>query len=138
VPHLTNAMAVPRVIAAIGVNIAAPLLGVICFVLVCRKMRQAHVQSPPFFSYFILFTVFGGWLMVLLTALFWEWSGMASLGVFYLVLVAPFLTAGVALSLRRCYALSVFHRAAYIASWVYSGLMLMTAGLWLGVRFFAR
>jgi hypothetical protein len=34
--------------------------------------------------------------------------------------------------------LSVFHRAAYIASWVYSGLMLMTVGLWLGVHFFAR
>jgi hypothetical protein len=131
-------MPVSKVVAAIGVNILVPLLGVIVFALLCRRMWRKHVQSPPFFSYFILFATFGGWLVVLLTALFWEWSGMASLGVFYLVFVAPFVTAGVAFSLRRCLALSIFHRVAYIASMVYSGLMLITLGVWLGIHFLAR
>ena len=100
-------------------------------------MLRTHIQSPLFFYYFILFATYGGWLMVLLTALFWEWSG-ASLGVFYLVLVAPFVTAGVTFSLRGSYALSVFHRVAYIASMAYSGLMVVTLGVWLGMRFFVR
>jgi hypothetical protein len=101
-------------------------------------MLRTHIQSPLFFYYFILFATYGGWLMVLLTALFWEWSGAASLGVFYLVLVAPFVTAGVTFSLRGSYALSVFHRVAYIASMAYSGLMVVTLGVWLGMRFFVR
>jgi hypothetical protein len=131
-------MPVSKVIAGIGVNILVPLLGVIIFVLLCRRMWRMHIQSPPFFYYFILFATYGGWLMVFLTALLWEWSGMASLGVFYLVLIAPFVTAGVAFSLRGSYALSGFHRVAYIASMVYSGLMVVTLGVWLGVYFFTK
>jgi len=97
-----------------------------------------HVQSPPFVHYFILFATYGGWLVVFLTALFWEWSGMASLGFFCLVLLAPFVTAGLAFSLRGSYGLSVFHRVAYIASLVYSGLMVATVGVWLGTYFLSR
>jgi hypothetical protein len=131
-------MPISIVIAGIAVNILVPLLGVVIFVLLCRKMRQTHIQSLPFFYYFILFATYGGWLMVFLTALFWEWSGMASLGVLYLVLIAPFVTGGIAFSLRSSYALSVFHRVAYIASIVYSGLMVVTLVVRFGVLFFAR
>lgn len=131
-------MPISKMVAAISVNFLVPLLGVIVFALLCRKMSRMDLQSPPFFSYFILFATIGGWLVVFLTAFFWEWSGMASLGFVYLVFVAPLLTAGAAFSLRHCVALSVFHRVAYIASIVYSGLMLITLGIWLGIYFFAR
>ncbi len=63
---------------------------------------------------------------------------MHSIGVFYLVLVAPIVTAGVALSLHRYYGLSFFHRAAYITSIAYSGLMLVTLMVWIGIHFLAR
>jgi fructose-specific phosphotransferase system IIC component len=122
-------------VAAIGIYFFIPLLGVIVFALLCRWMRRTHLQSPPFLSYFILFATFGGWLLVCLTALFWKWSGMASLGVFSLVLVAPFVTAGVAFSLRSRRALSGFHRYAYIASVAYSASTLTALGSWLGVHF---
>jgi hypothetical protein len=121
--------------AAIGVNFLVPLLGVIVFALLCRRMRRTHVQSPPFFSYFVLFATFGGWLMACLTALFWKWSGMASLGVFSLILVAPFVTAGVAFSLRNRRDLSGFHQSAYMVSITYSALALVALGGWLGVHF---
>src|SRR3954454_15085481 len=100
-------------ITVIAVNILIPLLGVICFAALCRRMQRAQLQSPPFFSYFILFATYGGWLVVCMTALFWKWSGMASLGVAALILVAPFLTAGVAFGLRNRQTLSSFHRGAY-------------------------
>lgn len=73
--------------------------------------------------------------MVCLTALFWKWSGMASVGIFLLILIAPFVTAGIAFSLRNRRALSGFHQGAYIASTAYSALTLMTLGGWLCVHF---
>jgi hypothetical protein len=108
-----------------------------CDCLCSALSQDAAIASPtpPFLSYFILFATFGGWLMVGLTALFWKWSGMASLGVFSLVLVAPFVTAGAAFSLRSRHTLSGFHRNAYIASVAYSALMLTALGGWLGVHF---
>jgi hypothetical protein len=118
-------MPLSRVIVGLGVNILTPLLGVTAFLLLCRKMQRADVQSPPIIAYFILFATFGSWLMVLLTVLFWEWSGMASLGILYLALISPLVTAGVAISLRNRRALSGFHRTAYLASIGYSGLILM-------------
>jgi len=125
-------------VAAVGIHLLVLLLGMIVFALLCRRMRRTHIPSPPFVSYFILFATFGGWLMVCLTALFWNWSGMASLGVFSLILVAPFVTAGVAFSLRNRRTLSAFHRSAYVASLAYSGLALTALGGWLGAHFLAR
>jgi hypothetical protein len=137
-PLLFNAMPISKIFAGIAVNFLVPLLGVIVFVLLCRRMLRANVPSPPFFCYFVLFATFGGWLMVFLTAMFWEWSGMASFGVFYLVLIAPFVTAGVAFSLHGRRAASVFHQSAYYAGIGYSGSMMVLVLVRIGVWFFAR
>jgi hypothetical protein len=51
------------------------------------------VVSPPVVPFFVLFFTLGGWLLVLLTAWFSEWSGLASLGMSYLIFIAPVLTA---------------------------------------------
>jgi len=127
-----SAMPLSKVIAAVGVNLVTPFFGVMAFALLCRWMWRARIQSPPFLSWFILFATFGGWLMVLLTAFFWEWSGMASLGVFYLALVAPFVTAALAWSLHRRRTLSSFHRSAFIASIGYSSVMILLDICWIG------
>jgi hypothetical protein len=103
-------------IAGLGVNFLVPLLGLIAFLLLCRTMRRTRVPSPAFVSYFLLFAILGGWLMVFLTGLFWVWSGMASRGIAFLLVVAPFLTAGIAIGLRKRRNLSPFHRSAYVAN----------------------
>ncbi|HRI16719.1 MAG TPA: hypothetical protein PLX89_27310 [Verrucomicrobiota bacterium] len=131
-------MPLSKVITAVAIHLVVPLLGVVAFLLLCRRMWRAQIPSPPFISFFVLFGTFGGWLLVLLTALFWEWSGMASIGVFSLVLVAPFVTAAFALALRSQRVLSAYHRSAFAASLGYSGLMLATVLGWLGVRIFER
>ena len=115
----------------IAVNFGVPLLGVIAFALLCRRMRQLQIPSPPIIPYFILFAIFGGWLVVFLTDIFWRWSGMASLGVGSLMFVAPFLTAGIALVLRKRRALSAFHRGAFFVSIAYSCLAGAALGGWL-------
>jgi hypothetical protein len=131
-------MPLSKIIAGLSVNLLVPFLGVMFFLSLCRWMWRAQIQSPPFLSYFILFATYGGWLMVFLTALFWEWSGMASLGVFYLVLVAPFITLVLAWRLHRRRILSVFHRSAFAASIVYSGLILVTVLARIGWGFFGK
>jgi hypothetical protein len=125
-----------QMISFLGIHVLIPLLGLTVFVLLCRKMQRT-IQSPPFVSYFILFATLGGWLMVSLTALFWRWSGMASLGVAALILVAPFVTAGAAINLRNRRTLSAFHRGAYFASIAYSCLTLPALG-WLAWDFHSR
>ena len=110
-------------ISFVGIHVLIPLLGLTVFVLLCRKMQRA-TQSPPFLSFFLLFAIFGGWLMICLTALLWRWSGLASIGVAALLLVAPFVTAGLAIRLRSQQTISVFHRSAYFVSVAYCCFML--------------
>ena len=83
-------------IALVGIHVLVPLLGLTVFVLLCRKMQRTYPVTTVRFL-LIVFAIFGGWLMVCLTALFWRWSGLASIGV-PTGLVAPFVTAGVALA----------------------------------------
>jgi len=116
-------------ISFVGIHVLIPLLGFTLFVLLCRKMQRA-TPSPPLLSFFLLFAIFGGWLMVCLTALLWRWSGLASLGVAALLLAAPFVTAGLAIRLRSQRTVSAFHRSAYFASVAYCSLVLPGLG-WL-------
>jgi len=54
-------------------------------------MRRHDVARWLALAYFIIFFVYGGFLMVALTSLFWEWSGMASIGTLFLIAIAPFI-----------------------------------------------
>ncbi len=72
-------------------------------------------------------------MLVVLTALFWEWSGLASIGVFYLLLVAPLVTAAFAMTLRRQRAVSAYHRNVFVVSIGYTGLMLVLVLSWIGI-----
>ena len=71
-----------------------------------RKMSAARIDSPPTVPFFVLFFTLGGWVLVLLTAWLWEWSGLASLGMIYLLLVAPVLTGVMPWKLRSQRTLS--------------------------------
>jgi len=52
-------------------------------------MKKDNIQNKPEVELFMIFATYGGLLLVILTELFWKWSGMASLGTFYLILGAP-------------------------------------------------
>src|ERR1700759_956757 len=88
-------------------------------------MRSARVVSPPDIPFFILFFTLGGFLTVLLTVGFWEWSGLASLGVAYLIFVAPVLTAFLSWLLRVQRSLSKFHACAFYVSIAYTFLIVL-------------
>ena len=131
-------MTVSELATAVAIHLLVPFFGAIAFLLLCRRMSRANIPSPPYFSWFVLFGTFGGWLLVVLTALFWEWSGMASIGVFALAMVAPVVTTALAWNLRPRRALSRFHRRAFAASAAYSVGMFITVASWLGIQMLAR
>jgi hypothetical protein len=108
--------AISTFITPLLIYVFTPILGVGVFWALIHKMRSAMVVSPPVVPYFILFFTLGGWLTVLLTVWFWEWSGMASLGMLYLILVAPILTAFMSWRLRLQRTLSRFHAWAFYLS----------------------
>lgn len=104
----------------VSIYVVMPIIGISAFWLLIRRMRREGVVAPPEVAFFILFFTVGGWLQVLLTAWFWEWSGLASIGMVYLVFIAPVLTAVMFWRLRSSRALSVFHRCAFFVSGAYT------------------
>lgn len=79
-------------------------------------MRKSGVKEPPFVPLFILFGAYGGWLLIFLTFRFWYWSGMASLGFFGLILVAPVVAFGLSVYLFQQRKLSKYHYGSFLAS----------------------
>jgi hypothetical protein len=126
----------PPLAVGIAVNLLVPLMGVMVYLLLCRKMLRSGIEMPPIFSYFVLFAIYGAWLVVILTGLFWRWSGMASLGVAFLLLLAPFSTLALALMLRKRRNLSAYHQAAFGLGALYTAAIPVLIVAWIIVTVF--
>jgi hypothetical protein len=83
-------------------------------------MRRQDVERWLALAYFVIFFVYGGLLMVALTSLFWEWSGMASIGTFFLITIAPFIMLVLAMVLWPSRTKNKFHRYAFSLSAIYA------------------
>jgi hypothetical protein len=84
-------------------------------------MQRENVPSPPALALFAIFATYGGLLLVILTTLFWVWSGAASLGTFYLILGALVVMGIIAWHFHGKQALSLYHRATFNAAmWYYA------------------
>ena len=124
-------MSVSRDILGWAINGGLPLAGLALHLWLCWQMRLRAVPDWPRLPLFILIVTYGGWLMVGLTLLFWEWSGLAGMGFFYLVLGAPLISGVVAWGLRGQRHLSPFHRWVFRASAVYAATMAPVVAGWL-------
>jgi hypothetical protein len=119
-----------ELVRAILVNFAVPLAGLKVFLSPRGRMLERQIERPPIVPLFIIFATYGGLLMVVLTVLFWRWSGMASLGVFYLVLAAPIAMTVLAVMLFRQRRLSPYHFGSFIASGIYPCVVVPTVVLY--------
>ena len=68
----------------------------------------------------MIFANYGGLLIVVLTGLFWYASGMATLGVFYLILIAPIIMGAIAYRNRHAKTFSKYHKWTYILGLAYA------------------
>src|SRR5262245_53447947 len=89
----------PEFIAGILIHLGLPLFGVGLFIFICRRIYLAVIPRPPYIPLLLLFGNFGGWTLIILTLKFWYWSGMATIGAFCLIFIAPFVMAVMAVYL---------------------------------------
>ena len=89
-----------------------PIAGIVAYVRLLRKMKREQVPRAPKLTWFALFYIYGGVLTMILTAIFCQWSGMASLGLFFLLFIAPAICGMIAWRHRHNIELSVYHRIA--------------------------
>ena len=95
------------------IHLIIPLLGFLYFVYINRKIVNENVPDPPTIPLFFIFLIYGILLIIILTGLFWEWSGMASLGAIFLVTIAPVFMAIIASSTKADKRNSKYHLAVY-------------------------
>ncbi len=112
-------MLTKELITGLTIHLIIPLLGLLSFLRLKKQMTKEKTQDPPTSALFILFATYGGLLLVTLTTLFWQWSGMASLGTFYLILGAPIAMGFMAHRYRKIKASSKYHHWIYISSLSY-------------------
>jgi hypothetical protein len=112
-----------EVVRAILVNLVVPLAGLQIFIWLRNRIRAAGIERPQIIPLFIIFATYGGWLMVILTLQFWYWSGVALIGLIYLVFIAPIVMTVLAIMLYRQCGLSRYHLGLFIASSIYPCLV---------------
>ena len=86
-----------------------PLLGFGIFLWLRQRMLKGGADLYLLIEYFLLFATYGGLLQVVLTALFWYGSGLASLGIFYLLFGASVLMGVIAYRNSKRKKESIYH-----------------------------
>lgn len=105
-----------KILIPISIYLILPLIGLLIYGVICLNLLLKKIPKPPVLSLFILFVHYGCYLQIILTALFWEWSGMVSLTGFYLLFLSPILTLIISINLYLKRNLSKSHKVVYFAS----------------------
>ncbi len=109
-----------RVLIPILIYIAVPGQGLLLFLHLKEFIRRHQMPALPDIPLFLVFVSYGGWLMGLLTELFWHVSGMAALGAIYLIFIAPVVLGYFAWQLRNQRDRSQYHFRLFLACALYS------------------
>ncbi len=112
-------MTAKEIIIALTIHLLIPLMGFIYFLSIKKRMKNENVVDAPTVELFIIFATYGGLILVLLTNIFWLWSGLASLGTFYLILFAPFVMIWIAYQQRKIKMNSKYHNWTYLSALFY-------------------
>jgi len=107
-------MTITEIGIGLTIYLIIPLSGLFGFLLLRIRMKKENVQNRPDIELFIIFATYGGLILVVLTELFWSWSGMASLGTFYLLSGAPIVMGIIAYRHRHTKNTSKYHLCTYI------------------------
>ena len=104
------------ILRAILIHLVVPGAGVLLYLSLICWMLERQIKKPPAISFFIIFATWGTLLVLVLTRFFWYWSGMATLGLAYLIFLAPIVMGVIAVRIYLDRKQSHFHQAAFFAS----------------------
>lgn len=106
------------------IHLVIPIIGIIVFLLLKRKMNTEKTPHAPTLQLFLIFGTYGIVIILLLTSLMWKWSGMASLGAIASVSIGPAIMVGTAFSTFNERNLTKYHKLTFWLSIAYIGSVL--------------
>jgi len=112
-------MTIIETITGIIINLIIPMAGLLTYIGIIRKIKKERINNPPIIDLFLIFATYGGFLLVILTDLFWEWSAMASLGAFYLFIGGPIVMGIIAYRNYKIRHISQHHKWSYLCGLIY-------------------
>lgn len=99
---------------AILINLSVPVIGAFFYLRLRLQMRKKQVPNPPEIPMMALFFGYCGLLILLLTALFWRMSGLASVEYILLLIPLPLVILGCIGWLYPLRNVSRYHRYSLI------------------------
>ena len=112
-----------KTIIAILIYLVILLAGIFGYIRIRVKMKDENIEMPPVIRLFFIFLSYGGMIMLIVTSFLVHWSGMASLGLFYLIFVAPVITGFIAFLNKNDKEKSKYHNLAFILAIAYIPLL---------------
>ena len=119
-------MTLKEIIIALTIHLFIPLAGFLYFLQLKNRMKNESIQDAPTAELFIIFATYGGILLVTLTTIFWKWSGLASLGTFYLIIIAPIIMGLIAYKNKQTKEKSRYHNWTYKSGLLYFAIAPIT------------
>jgi hypothetical protein len=122
-----------KIIILILIYLIVPLAGLFFYNRLRKKVIAANIPHPPVSNIFIVFFTYGGLLILTLTECFADWSGLASVGTFYLILLAPIAMLIIAYKQYPTRQLSVYNK--WVFNCAVSYCVIAPIVLWLLIHF---
>ena len=107
------------------IHVIVPAFGIGAYLLLIRRMKREQIPNAPSGQLFWIFGTYGVLFILVLTALFWKWSAMASLGVFASASIGPIILGIIAFMSFRNRRASLYHSWTFRSSAVYVGLVFL-------------
>ena len=83
------------------IHIAVPIGGLTGFLYLRHNMLKDQEDNAPTIEWIIVFSAYSVLAVIILTELFWKWSAMASLGTYFLIIIAPIIMIFLAVKNRN-------------------------------------
>ena len=119
-------MIINQILLVTVILFITPLMGLLFFFVLKRRMKNERIINPPIKALFVIFITYGGLILLVLTAFFLRWSGAASLGTFYLILGAPIVMSLIAYRNYNYRQISKYHQLIYKLAILYFPLTILT------------
>ena len=115
------------ILAAILFHLGIPVIGILTFIRLMAKMKAENIENPPVGQMFFIFLSYIGLAlaMLILTSLLWISILLLILGVFYLIFIAPLVTALIALHNVNYKVKSKYHKLIFILALAYTPTMII-------------
>jgi FtsH-binding integral membrane protein len=115
-----------KILTFLLIHVITPIIGLLGFLFLKKKILKESIENPPLIDLFFIFSIYGGILLIILTELFWKWSGMASLGAFFLTIPGFVIMAIIGYRNYKFRHVSIYHKISYLCGLAYCIIMPLT------------